>query len=298
MSKSGKLQIIAKKTLIAVLTVSMTLGYSMPVLAASRSGAPSQYYGDDWEESATRGDQTSSGTAGQEGYTYTIPYTFSDGWTVEEHGGYQIASTWVWSGGSDDSESSDSSSDSSGPSAEELRIMREEEEIAKEQTENRINGSVYGTPSTTGGSFRATNIDGAAVTTPRDVIAANLGLNEYESAYVTTWNLTAKTSPAAAQALNIAAATAGAVKTGPMFQLNIDKLSEGNRVSLEGQSGSLVVKVGIPVGFRTNTSERFAVVRVVDGGAIEILQDKDNSPYTITFDAKLGNAAYALIKLP
>ena len=51
--------------------------------------------------------------------------------------------------------------------------------------------------------------------------------------------------------------------------------------------------VGLPENLRDGSS--ISVVKVTDGGNIQVLQDKDNNPNTVSFAVTEGEAAYALI---
>ena len=51
--------------------------------------------------------------------------------------------------------------------------------------------------------------------------------------------------------------------------------------------------VGLPENLWDGSS--ISVVKVTDGGNIQVLQDKDNNPNTVSFAVTEGEAAYALI---
>ena len=199
------------------------------------------------------------------------------------------------SAGSSDVSSSTGSSDVSKTPA----VAQTTQESAAEaiatitEAENVVNSTVAGVgKSTVAGVYAAKSVSGTAVTSGAATVAQNLGLGAKEKAYVTTWDITAKKSPAAYASLQAGAASVGG-KLGPMVQVNLNKMSGGKLVSLEGTGGKVQMAFGIPASFRGQGT--YAMVHVVAGGNVEILNDLDSNPNTITTNVTAGNGAYAII---
>ena len=53
--------------------------------------------------------------------------------------------------------------------------------------------------------------------------------------------------------------------------------------------------VGLPENLRDGSS--ISVVKVTDGGNIQVLQDKDNDPNTVTFNVTCSEGAYGLMEI-
>ena len=65
--------------------------------------------------------------------------------------------------------------------------------------------------------------------------------------------------------------------------------------SLEGNETQFTTVVGLPDDFN-GADYKYAVVLVRAGGYYDILPDLDEDDLTVTFKAKAGNGAYALIR--
>ena len=181
---------------------------------------------------------------------------------------------------------SDSKSESGGSSSKEVTAVITE-------AENTVNATVSGVgKSTVSGMYTAKNVSGTAITESIADVSQNLGLGKNEKAYVTTWDITAKKSPAAYASLLIGANSIGA-EMGPMIQVNLNKMSSGKLVSLDGNSGKVKMAFGIPTSFKGKNT--YAIVHVAPGGKFEILKDLDNNPNTITVSISAGNGAYAIV---
>ncbi|MBO4845611.1 MAG: hemophore-related protein [Lachnospiraceae bacterium] len=62
----------------------------------------------------------------------------------------------------------------------------------------------------------------------------------------------------------------------------------------QNSQGTAEMTVGLPENLRDGSS--ISVVKVTDGGNIQVLQDKDNNSNTVSFVVTEGEAAYALVK--
>ncbi len=184
-------------------------------------------------------------------------------------------------------------------SAEEERLAREEAEKQARLEEYRKNSTVSTggnvLKSTIDGSYTAVSVNGIAVTTPVDQAEKNCGLSEGEKLSVTTWDITSKNSPEATKSLQDAASSVKG-EVGPTFQININKMSDGQLVSLEGTKGSVSVTVGIPDNFYKEGSV-YSVAEIGPNGKSIIIWDTDNNSRTVSFPAGTGNKAYVLIRM-
>lgn len=153
---------------------------------------------------------------------------------------------------------------------------------------------VAGVRTTVDGVYLATSVNGSIVTTSVAAIKEGYGLAGSEKPYVKFSNLDAKKSPLAKQAIDLAAASQGAV-VGPMLNIEIGKMSGGKYSLLPSDGAAIRLSIGIPKSF-AEVGKTYAVVCVRAGGAVSILADLDTNPDTVTFDTTGGAGAYAIIK--
>ncbi len=154
--------------------------------------------------------------------------------------------------------------------------------------------TVAGVKSTTAGVYLATSANGTIVTTGVAAIKESYGLTGSERPYVKFSNLDVKKSPLAKQAIDLAAASQGAV-VGPMLNVELGKMSGGKYSLLPSDGAAIRLSFGIPKNF-VQAGKTYAVVAVRAGGAVSILADVDTNPNTVTFDTTGGAGAYAIIR--
>lgn len=154
--------------------------------------------------------------------------------------------------------------------------------------------SVAGVASTVTGAYLATSVSGTAITTGVAAIKEGYGLTGSEKPYAKFANLDAKKSPLAKQAIDLAAASQGAV-VGPMLNVELGKMSGGKYSLLPADGPAIRLSFGIPKSFAQD-GKTYAVVVVRPGGVVSILTDIDTNPNTVTFDTTGGAGAYAIIK--
>jgi hypothetical protein len=132
-------------------------------------------------------------------------------------------------------------------------------------------------------------IAGVVLRQASNTIKAAAGLASNEAPYVKAYEITAKKSPAAYASFNAAAAAAGATV---LDAVNIDlgKMAGGKFSDLPAG-----VTVPTTIAVKNAGGRTLAVVKVLPGGATEILQDTDDNPNTVTFPITGGLAAYAVI---
>lgn len=157
-----------------------------------------------------------------------------------------------------------------------------------------VTNTVAGTKSTVQGVYVATSVNGTAITSSLAGIAGSYGLAAGEVPYVRFSNMDAKKSNLAKAVIDSAASAVGAT-VGPCINIEIGKKA-GGQFSLLSQEGEKIsVKVGIPKSFAQD-GKTYAVICVRPGGAVNVLQDTDTNPNTITFDTTGGQGAYAIVK--
>ena len=154
--------------------------------------------------------------------------------------------------------------------------------------------SVAGVESTVTGVYLATSVNGSAITTSIAAIAEGYGLRGDEKPYAKFFDLDAKKSPLAKQAIDLAASSLGA-EVGPMLNIELGKMSAGKYSLLPSDGTPIRLSFGIPSNF-TQAGKTYAVVCVRTGGAVTVLEDVDTNPFTVTFDTTGGAGAYAIIK--
>lgn len=154
--------------------------------------------------------------------------------------------------------------------------------------------TVAGVTSTVSGVYLATSVSGSVVTTGTAAIKESYGLTGSEKPYAKFSNLDPKNSPLAKQAIDLAAASQGAV-VGPMLNVELGKMSGGKYSLLPADGAAIRLSFGIPKNFAQD-GKTYAVVVVRAGGAVSILPDVDTNPNTVTFDTTGGAGAYAIIK--
>lgn len=154
--------------------------------------------------------------------------------------------------------------------------------------------TVAGTVTTTRGTYLATSVNGAAVTTSVASISSGYGLSAGETPYAKMTNMDPVKSNLAKASIDAAAASQGAV-VGPMINLELGKMSGGKYSLLSTEGPEIRIALGIPKNF-AEAGKTFAMVRVRAGGVVSILPDVDDNPNTITFDTTGGAGAYAIIK--
>ena len=180
-----------------------------------------------------------------------------------------------------------------------MEISREEAEKLQQfyQTNSTVSVGNNTVKSTIDGNFTATSVAGAAITTPKSEVAQALGLKNGETARVTTWDVTAKSSPYAYASLLAGAQSVGG-EIGPAIQVNVLKTGANIKTVSDTYNinGAVDMVVGIPANFYV-PGATYAVAHVMPGGKYEILKDNDNDPKTVSFPVSAGYGAYALVRI-
>lgn len=154
--------------------------------------------------------------------------------------------------------------------------------------------SVAGVETSVAGIYLASKVDGTAITTPMANIAQGYGLASNEKAFAKFSNMDAKKSYLANACLVAGAASQNAI-LGPCVNIELGKMTSGHYSLLPTTGAAIRISIGIPASFAQD-GHTYAMVRVREGGIIDILKDVDANPNTITFDTTGGAGAYAIIK--
>ena len=132
-------------------------------------------------------------------------------------------------------------------------------------------------------------LQGAAVTLPKADVAKALGLKVGQEAKVTIFDMDAKKSPKAMASLTAGAEAIGATIVSSL-DIDLSAVEKGKKVELK--DGSMAMSVGLPKN--VDTTKEYVMICVKYGGAIEVLEDLDTNPSTVTFAVKAGLGSYAL----
>ena len=170
----------------------------------------------------------------------------------------------------------------------------EEESSFKYVQNNTVKGTGRVVETNLEGHYYASGVAGIAMTDQEWSLQKEAGMAMVEYFFVTTWDITQDTSPLAVHTFRIVA-EAEQAELGPVVQININKTFNGKMTSLEGNETQFTTVVGLPDDFN-GADYKYAVVLVRAGGYYDILPDLDEDDLTVTFKAKAGNGAYALIR--
>ena len=143
---------------------------------------------------------------------------------------------------------------------------------------------------TVAGAYDVKTVQGAAVITPAADVRANLGLAAGQTPYIMVFDTNPKKSNLAVACVN---AAAEALKGTTVATLNVDLAAKQNGRLVTLSKGSVGMVVGLPKN--ADTSKTYSIVCVQPGGVVTILEDKDASPATVTFEVKAGLGTYGIV---
>ncbi len=178
--------------------------------------------------------------------------------------------------------------------AKEESTEQEEKTVHKPVQNNKLDFGGWNLTSTLDGHYYAQGVPGIVMLDYEFNIRSQANMSPVEFFYVATWDITQDTAPLAVNTFRIVAQSQNAL-LGPIVQININKTISGKWYSLEGNPATVRTMIGIPEDFRAQGAN-FAVVCVKAGGVFEIMPDTDSYDSTVTINAKVGDAAYALIR--
>ena len=153
---------------------------------------------------------------------------------------------------------------------------------------------VAGITSSVSGVYMLEKVNGGAITTDLGTISQSYGLASGEKLYAKMMDMDAKKSNLAKACMDAAAAAMGA-EVGPCVNIELGKMAGGQYSVLPAEGATIRIALGVPANF-VQDGKTFAMVRVREGGVVDILADVDTNPNTITFDTTAGAGAYAMIK--
>lgn len=160
--------------------------------------------------------------------------------------------------------------------------------VVSSNTKITVAGSAVTT--TVAGAYDVKTVQGAAVTTPAADVRANLGLTAGQTPYIMVFDTNPQKSSLAMQCVNAAAA---ALNGTTVASLNVDLYAKQNGRLVTLSQGSVGMVVGLPKN--ADTSKTYSIVCVQPGGVVTILEDKDASPATVTFEVKAGLGTYGIV---
>ena len=137
------------------------------------------------------------------------------------------------------------------------------------------------------GAYSVKGFAGFAVRMGSDAIKGLAGISG--TPYVRAYDITAKKNAAIFASINGEAASVGATVLGAI-SVELGQMSGGKFSTLPPQ-----VVVPATIGVAQAGGRTLAVVKVLPGGATEILQDTDENSMTVTFPITGGLASYAVI---
>lgn len=158
-------------------------------------------------------------------------------------------------------------------------------EIAEATSTVSVGGIVI--KSQISGAYSVKGFQGFAVRMGADAIRALAGISG--TPFVRVSDITSKGNPAYFATINAAAASVGATVLGAI-SVDLGQMNGGKFTSLPN-----TVSVPATLGVAAAGGRTLAVVKVLPGGAFEILQDSDEVAVTVTFHITGGYAAYAVI---
>ena len=155
-----------------------------------------------------------------------------------------------------------------------------------------VNGTKITT--TIKGAYLAKTINGFAVTTGAQDVVASYALKAGQTPYILVMDTDAKKSNNAMASLTAAAAALGA-EMGPVINIDLGYRDHNMFYTLPTDGAKVAMTLGIPADF-AQADATYAVIVVRYGGAIEVLEDLDADPATVSFETSAGLGCYAVVR--
>ena len=155
-----------------------------------------------------------------------------------------------------------------------------------------VNGTTITT--TIKGAYLAKEVDGFAVTTGALDVASSYGLKDGQTPYILVMDTDAKKSNNAMASLTAAAAALGA-EMGPVINIDLGYRDHNMFYTLPTDDAKVAMTLGISADF-AQADATYAVIVVRYGGAIEVLEDLDADPATVSFETSAGLGCYAVVR--
>ncbi len=145
--------------------------------------------------------------------------------------------------------------------------------------------------STAAGISTVKSVGAVAITAAENELSAALSLEPGAKAFSSSYDISPKTAPAAAAAIEGVAESQGCTSFG-MFNMNIGSM-KGGKFTLA--DGSVRVRTSLVIPPKADPAWTYSVVVVSPGGATRVEPDQDTNPKTVTYNANGGLGAYGLI---
>ena len=158
----------------------------------------------------------------------------------------------------------------------------------------KTTSSVNGITTTVSGVYILNKGFDVAILTTTEEIVVSHGLMAGERAFAKVTDMDVKKSYLAKKCLDDTTAAYGGVTVG-YINMEIGRMSHGKYSAMEEKNGPIRVMLNIPSPIFVEEA-RYAMVRVHEGGKVDILNDLDTVAKTITFKTTAQAAAYAIIK--
>ncbi len=157
-----------------------------------------------------------------------------------------------------------------------------------EKLEAQTTNTVAGTKSSTAGVNLATTLDGFAVAAPVASVAS--GLDKGEAPFTKVYNFDAKKSTAAKSVIDTVAAGSG-LTVGKTINFEMGTVKGGKYTPAEA-SGKIAESVPVKLG----AAGGYTGAIQVSGNGVNILEDQDTNPNTVTVNVAPVRSVIALVK--
>ena len=198
------------------------------------------------------------------------------------------AGTTAFAGSGSAAPAQSASSESKSSDAEETTVSEVIPSVKTAGTSMTVAGKSVKT--TIAGSYAAKSVQGLAVTGTMDSIKKSLGIKAGQTPYIMIFDTNAKKSYLAMNCVNAAAQAIGG-QVEATLTIDLGVRSNGQYVRLS--KGTVGMVVGRPKG--VDTTKTVSIVCVRPGGIIDIVDDEDDNPNTVTFEVNAGLGTYAIV---
>ena len=154
--------------------------------------------------------------------------------------------------------------------------------------------TVAGVKSEVPGAYLLQKGVAVAITSNAASIAEGYTFAKGETPYAKVFDMDVKKSVNAKASLDFVAQAYGGTNVA-YIDMELGKMSADGKYTLLPDGAGIAATFSIPKDALT-AGAKYAVVRVVSGGAFTLLEDTDSNPETISFVTKGGAGAYSIVK--
>lgn len=154
--------------------------------------------------------------------------------------------------------------------------------------------SVAGVKSEVPGAYLLQKGVAVAITSSAAAIAEGYAFAKGEKPYAIVFDMDVKKSVNAKASLDFAAQAYGGSNVA-YIDMELGKMSADGKYTVLPDGAGIAATFSIPKN-ALDVNAKYAVVRVVVGGAFTLLEDTDSNPETISFVTKGGAGAYSIVK--